>query len=93
MLLSSIPDDFECILLLSGLIISFLGEGIRIFTAAYTPTGTSGRNTKLQIAGTMNTTGIYYLLRLPLYLGNFFMFLDTFIFTVNIYGISLECNY
>ena len=77
----------------SGIIISFLGEAIRIFTVAYTPAGTSGRNTKQQLADTLNTTGIYSLLRHPLYLGNFFMFLDTFIFTVNIYGISLECNY
>ena len=89
LLLFSISDDLECILLYSGLIISFIGEGIRIFTVAYTPPGTSGRNTKHQLADTLNTTGIYSLLRHPLYLGNFFMFLGPFIFTGNIYGIII----
>ena len=89
LLLGSISGDLEYILLYSGLIISFIGEGIRIFTVAYTPPGTSGRNTKQQLADTLNTTGIYSLLRHPLYLGNFFMFLGPFIFTGNIYGISI----
>ena len=89
LLLGSISGDLEYILLYSGLIISFIGEGIRIFTVAYTPPGTSGRNTKQQLANTLNTTGIYSLLRHPLYLGNFFMFLGPFIFTGNIYGISI----
>ena len=89
LLLGSISDDLECILLYSGLIISFIGQGIRIFTVAYTPSGTSGRNTKQQLADTLNTTGIYSLLRHPLYLGNFFMFLGPFIFAGNIYGIGI----
>ena len=89
LLLGSISDDLECILLYSGLIISFIGEGIRIFTVAYAPPGTSGRNTKQQLANTLNTTGIYSLLRHPLYLGNFFMLLGPFIFTGNIYGIFI----
>ena len=74
LLLGSISGDLEYILLYSGLIISFIGEGIRIFTVAYTPPGTSGRNTKQQLANTLNTTGIYSLLRHPLYLGNFLMY-------------------
>ena len=89
LLLGSISDDLECILLYSGLIISFIGESIRIFTVAYTPPGTSGRNTNQQLADTLNTTGIYSLLRHPLYLGNFFMFLGPFIFAGNIYGICI----
>ena len=89
LLLGSISSDLEYILLYSGLIISFIGQGIRIFTVAYTPSGTSGRNTKQQLADTLNTTGIYSLLRHPLYLGNFFMFLGPFIFTGNILGISI----
>ena len=89
LLTNSISEELECILFYSGIIISFLGEGIRIFTVAYTPAGTSGRNTKQQLADTLNTTGIYSLLRHPLYLGNFFMFLGPFIFTGNILGISI----
>ena len=55
------------------LVISFFGLSIRIFTVGHTPKGTSGRNTKKQIADTLNTTGIYSIVRNPLYLGNFFM--------------------
>lgn len=53
------------------LIISFLGLGIRIITVGYTPKGTSGTNTKNQIADVLNTTGMYSVTRNPLYLGNF----------------------
>jgi hypothetical protein len=53
------------------LIISFTGLGIRIVTIGYTPKGTSGTNTKRQIADVLNTTGMYSVIRNPLYLGNF----------------------
>lgn len=62
------------------LLISFFGLGIRIFTVGHTPKATSGRNTREQVADTLNTTGIYSVLRHPLYLGNFFMFLGVLLF-------------
>lgn len=62
------------------LLISFFGLGIRIFTVGHTPQATSGRNTKRQVADTLNTTGIYSVVRHPLYLGNFFMFLGVVLF-------------
>lgn len=55
------------------LLVSFFGLGIRIITIGHTPKGTSGRNTKKQVADTLNTTGMYSVVRNPLYLGNFFM--------------------
>lgn len=56
--------------------ISILGLVIRIYTVGHTPKNTSGRNTtEGQVADTLNTTGIYSLVRHPLYLGNFFMWL------------------
>ena len=77
------------ILFYAGLTVSLLGECIRIFTIAFVPAGTSGRNTKQQLATSLNTTGIYSTLRHPLYLGNFLMFLGPFIFTGHIYGVII----
>jgi len=60
--------------------ISFLGFAVRIFTIGQTPRGTSGRNIKRQRAETLNTTGIYSLVRHPLYLGNFIIWLGVALF-------------
>jgi protein-S-isoprenylcysteine O-methyltransferase Ste14 len=61
--------------------VSLFGEAIRIYTAGYAPKNTSGRNTTAgQIADNLNTTGIYSLVRHPLYLGNFFMWLGPVLF-------------
>lgn len=62
------------------LFISFFGLGIRIFTIGYISKGTSGRNVKKQIADTLNTTGIYSIVRHPLYLGNFFIWFGISLF-------------
>ncbi|MEJ2671267.1 MAG: isoprenylcysteine carboxylmethyltransferase family protein [Deltaproteobacteria bacterium] len=56
--------DFFC------LAVALSGEGIRFFTVGFVPRGTSGRNTKGQVADTLNTTGMYAVVRNPLYLGN-----------------------
>jgi len=55
------------------LAVGSLGLLVRIHTAAHVPTGTSGRNTTGQRADHLNTTGLYSLVRNPLYLGNFLM--------------------
>jgi protein-S-isoprenylcysteine O-methyltransferase Ste14 len=61
--------------------VSVFGEIIRIVTVGFTPKNTSGRNTvNGQIADELNVTGIYSLLRHPLYLGNFFMWLGPVLF-------------
>ena len=61
--------------------IAFLGLGIRVFTVGFVPRGTSGRNTKGQIASTLNTTGMYSLTRNPLYLGNAVIYMAIAMFT------------
>jgi protein-S-isoprenylcysteine O-methyltransferase Ste14 len=55
------------------LIIGFAGLGIRIITIGQVPRGTSGRNVNSHVAESLNTTGIYSVVRNPLYLGNYFM--------------------
>ena len=61
--------------------VSLFGQVIRIVTVGFAPKNTSGRNTvNGQIADELNTTGIYSILRHPLYLGNFFMWLGPALF-------------
>jgi protein-S-isoprenylcysteine O-methyltransferase Ste14 len=73
--------------------VSLFGQVIRILTVGFAPKNTSGRNTvNGQLADVLNVTGIYSILRHPLYLGNFFMwlgpalFLRSFSFTI-IFGL------
>lgn len=53
------------------MLISFVGLGIRMYAVGCAPRGTSGRNVSEQRAHALNETGIYSLVRHPLYLGNF----------------------
>jgi protein-S-isoprenylcysteine O-methyltransferase Ste14 len=62
------------------LAISVLGLAIRIMTVGYVPRGTSGRNTRKQVAEVLNTTGMYSVVRHPLYVGNFIMWLGISLF-------------
>lgn len=61
--------------------ISLTGEIIRILTVGFAPRGTSGRNTADgQVAWELNVTGAYSLVRHPLYVGNFLMWLGPVLF-------------
>ncbi len=73
------------------MLVSFLGFAIRVYTVGHTPANTSGRNTKEQVADTLNTTGIYSIVRHPLYLGNFFMWLGPVMLTGQIWFIVVFC--
>ncbi len=67
--------------------VSLIGLVIRIVTIGYTPKNTSGRNTKSQVADTVNTSGMYSIVRHPLYLGNFFMWLGLALLTKSVWFI------
>jgi protein-S-isoprenylcysteine O-methyltransferase Ste14 len=53
------------------LAVSFSGLVLRVIVVGHAPVGTSGRNTREQVADTLNTTGMYSVVRHPLYLANF----------------------
>jgi protein-S-isoprenylcysteine O-methyltransferase Ste14 len=72
------------------LLVSYLGLAIRIVTVGYTPRRTSGRNTRGQIAESLNTTGIYSVTRHPLYLGNFLMWFGLSLFPM-LWWLSALC--
>jgi len=72
---------------LSCLIVSFIGFFIRVYTVGYSRPNTSGRNTEHQVADVLNTTGIYSMMRNPLYVGNFFMWLGIAMLTGNFWFI------
>lgn len=63
-----------------AVIVSFSGLAVRCFTVGYVPRGTSGRNTKSQVAESLNTTGMYSITRNPLYLGNFLIMVGIVLF-------------
>ena len=63
------------------LAVGILGLLVRSYTIGHTPAGTSGRNTKEgQVAETLNTSGIYSVVRHPLYVGNYLMWLGLFMY-------------
>jgi protein-S-isoprenylcysteine O-methyltransferase Ste14 len=63
--------------------VSAAGFVIRAYTIGTTPRGTSGRNTETQVAEQLNTSGIYSVVRHPLYLGNYLMWIGIVLFTKN----------
>ena len=72
------------------LLVSLFGLFIRIVTVGYIPKRTSGRNKNL-IADKLNTSGMYSLVRHPLYVGNFFMWLGPSMLTANFWFICSFC--
>ena len=53
------------------LTVALAGQAVRAMTIAYVPKGTSGRNTTAQKASWLNCTGLYSIVRNPLYIGNY----------------------
>lgn len=84
--------EFDTVIALCCIAVSMLGLVIRALTIGYTPRGTSGRNTKAgQVAEVLNTKGMYSLVRHPLYLGNFFMWLGIMIYVGNLWFTVVCC--
>lgn len=62
------------------LLVSVIGLLLRFYTVGFAPRGTSGRNTRGQVAEVLNTSGMYSIVRNPLYLGNFLIWLGLSLF-------------
>lgn len=67
-----------------AILLSLSGIAVRAYTIGTTPHGTSGRNTDKQVAKSLNTNGIYSIVRHPLYLGNYLMWAGLLVFIANI---------
>ncbi|HEY8191377.1 MAG TPA: methyltransferase [Alphaproteobacteria bacterium] len=68
-------DTMEDIWVFLCFILSLSGLALRAATVGFIPGSTSGRNTKAQRADVLNTSGLYSIVRNPLYLANFIIIL------------------
>jgi protein-S-isoprenylcysteine O-methyltransferase Ste14 len=68
------PMWYHPVPLLTGVVLALAGEGVRILAVGWSFGGTSGREAYLR-ADSLNTEGIYSLVRNPLYIGNIMIFL------------------
>ena len=80
---SAISDQVKTIVAIFAIGLSFVGQWVRAIAVGTTPKGTSGRNTEEQVAESLNSTGIYSVLRHPLYLGNYLMWIGIVVYTLN----------
>ncbi len=86
-----VGDQIEDMWVFLTFIISMVGFFIRCYTVGHVPKGTSGRNTQSQRAHHLNTTGMYSIVRNPLYLGNFIIILGVLLSIKVWWLIALGC--
>lgn len=79
-----LPSYMVAVLTVFAVLVSLAGMAVRAYTIGTTPHGTSGRNTEKQVAEQLNTKGIYSIVRHPLYLGNYLMWLGLLIFILDV---------
>jgi protein-S-isoprenylcysteine O-methyltransferase Ste14 len=61
-------------------LVALTGLGLRVATVGFVPRDTSGRSTATPQAESLNTSGLYSVVRHPLYLGNYLMWLGVALF-------------
>lgn len=71
------------------ILVSVAGELLRSYTIGYVPRNTSGRNVIEQLADELNTKGIYSVVRHPLYIGNFLMWLGPILFLRSVWWVII----
>ncbi len=72
----------------AGLALALLGEGMRIVSVGFAGSGTSGRESFLK-ADSLNATGLYSLVRNPLYWGNMLIFAGLLMVFANPWALAL----
>ena len=82
---NNISEETQTYMIFTAIIFSIIGFLVRFYTIGTTPKGTSGRNTDKQVATVLNSTGMYSIVRHPLYLGNYFIWLGVATSTLDIY--------
>ncbi len=70
----------------AGFLVLFFGEIIRIISVGYSFSGTSGRENFLR-ADSLNVTGIYSVVRNPLYIGNLLIYTGLLTVYSNLYAL------
>ena len=69
--------------------VATLGLAVRVKAVGHAPEGTSGRDTRGQVAEVLNTTGMYSVVRHPLYLGNALMWLGVALFPRSVWLVAV----
>jgi protein-S-isoprenylcysteine O-methyltransferase Ste14 len=87
------PDEWiatsQSTITLIAYAIAMTGLLLRFIVVGYAPLRTSGRNTQEQIADSLSQTGMYSIVRHPLYLGNALMWLGPAMLTFQSYFIGI----
>lgn len=84
--LSFLNETHDKIYDFAALGISIIGLFVRAYTVGRAAPNTSGRNTSEgQVAETVNTSGIYSVVRHPLYVGNYLMWTGIALLTQNVW--------
>ncbi|RPG59574.1 MAG: DUF1295 domain-containing protein [Flavobacteriales bacterium TMED191] len=81
-----LQSSFQC----TAIFIACCGLCLRYYTVATSPDGTSGKNRKKQVANELNTTGVYSIVRNPLYLANYLIWLGISIYSLSYILIAIS---
>ena len=84
-------EPYETIWVIFCIIVAMTGQVVRALIIGFVPSNTSGRNTKQQRAGSLNTHGMYSIVRHPLYVANFFIALGIVLMAKTLWLLLLFC--
>lgn len=80
-----ISDEIKVVLTLFSVLFSLIGIGLRAYTIATTPRRIKVSRNEVKVPETLFISGIYSVLRHPIYLGNFFVWSGVALFVFNLW--------